>query len=206
MELKPIPSISEYRDPLHILLEYISEEASPDCDALLVHDGDLAQLDWIYDSASQDALQSDVALSHIRSLRPIVHNTRIDLPSARNSASADTESTWVATLSNTFEQQRELHVSLSLHVKTSSIQHISRGSVGDPVRDLNNYLQGHPSGNLTSQLSWELMQEGLSHELTYNAYAKFRGVEIGHGCGASKSLAKREAAVQALQRLKTASL
>ncbi|KAH9029313.1 hypothetical protein EDB83DRAFT_2654975 [Lactarius deliciosus] len=214
MVLKPIPSIpestfwiSKYRDPLHTILEYISEEAPPDCDVLLVHDDDLAQFDGIY---PLNALEPDVVLSYVRSLKATIHNTRIgahpkDLPSARHSASAGTESAWVATLSNIFEKQypsSTSSASQSLHVNTTSIRHIPKGGGGIPVRDLNNYLQGHPTGNLTLHLSWVMRQEGPSHMVTYYVIAKLRGVEIGHGRGPSMAMAKSEAALQALQHLK----
>ncbi|KAN0128218.1 hypothetical protein V8E53_013984 [Lactarius tabidus] len=69
----------------------------------LVHDDDLARLDGIFDRTGlPDGLQSDVLLSHIRSLKPTIHNARIDIFPARNGASANTESAWVATLSNVF--------------------------------------------------------------------------------------------------------
>ncbi|KAH9174151.1 hypothetical protein EDB89DRAFT_1884328, partial [Lactarius sanguifluus] len=45
VELVQIPSVPEYRDPLHILLEYIAKEAPPNCEMVLVHDDDLARLD-----------------------------------------------------------------------------------------------------------------------------------------------------------------
>ncbi|KAN0135134.1 hypothetical protein V8E53_007025 [Lactarius tabidus] len=44
VELLPISTVPEYRDPLHILLEYIAE-STPGCDIVLVHDDDLVQLD-----------------------------------------------------------------------------------------------------------------------------------------------------------------
>ncbi|KAH8993660.1 cytochrome P450 [Lactarius deliciosus] len=74
---------------------------------LLVHDDDLARLDEVYDRTPLDTV-----LSHIRGLKPTVHSVRIDpkdISSARNSASADTESAWVATLSNIFEKQCGFH-------------------------------------------------------------------------------------------------
>ena len=72
-----------------------------------------------------DGFQSDLMSSHIRSLKPAVHNARIgelfqfrnfslthtvgahlkDMSSARNSTSTDTESAWVATLSPIFEKR-----------------------------------------------------------------------------------------------------
>ncbi|KAF8260322.1 hypothetical protein EI94DRAFT_1811875 [Lactarius quietus] len=76
-ELMPITELPEYRDPLHLLLEYIAEEAPPDCDMALVHDDDLARLDGICDISTLDGLQSDVMLCHIRSLQPAVHSARI---------------------------------------------------------------------------------------------------------------------------------
>ena len=46
----------------------------------------------------------------------------------------------------------------------------------DPVRDLNNYLMGHPSGNLARFLSWALDQSGPDHQKTHNATAKCESV------------------------------
>ncbi|KAH8993421.1 hypothetical protein EDB92DRAFT_401933 [Lactarius akahatsu] len=43
MELVSIPSITESRDPLHVLLDYITTRA-PDCDMALVHDDDLERI------------------------------------------------------------------------------------------------------------------------------------------------------------------
>ncbi|KAH8982540.1 hypothetical protein EDB86DRAFT_328722 [Lactarius hatsudake] len=51
MELVPISTVPEYRDPLHILLEYVAESA-PDCDMVLVHDDDLARLDGFGDDTT----------------------------------------------------------------------------------------------------------------------------------------------------------
>ncbi|KAI9428700.1 caspase domain-containing protein [Lactarius indigo] len=104
-ELIPIPTVPEYRDPLHILLKYIAEKAPPNCDMVLVHDDALARLHGIYDGTPLDGLRSDVVLSHVRNLKPAVYNARIDLSSAGKSASADTESVCVATLSNIFEKR-----------------------------------------------------------------------------------------------------
>jgi len=78
--------------------------------------------------------------------------------------------------------------------------------MADPVRDLNNALQGYPTGNLTPQLSWEERVEGPNHQVTHFATAKFRGVDVGRGRGVSKGVAKREAAIQALQNLKAAGI
>ncbi|KAH9071597.1 hypothetical protein EDB83DRAFT_259615 [Lactarius deliciosus] len=81
------------------------------------------------------------------------------------------------------------------------IQHLI--AMSDPVRNLNNYLQAHPSGNLTPQFSWEMSKEGPNHQITHHAIAKFRGVEVGRGKGVSMGLAKRDAANIALQCLRT---
>ena len=117
---------------------------------VLIHDDDLAQLGGIYESTvgrcfkeetvvlmysyfqQLDSIQSNVMLSHIRSPKLTVYNSRIgellqyrnfsithsggiypkDLSSADSSASTgpDTESTWVATLSNIFEMRSRFHV------------------------------------------------------------------------------------------------
>ncbi|KAI9454401.1 hypothetical protein BJY52DRAFT_729609 [Lactarius psammicola] len=62
VELIPIPAIPEYRDPLHILLEYIAEE-TPNCDMVLVHDDDLAQLDGIHKGSTGRRHTSTVVLT-----------------------------------------------------------------------------------------------------------------------------------------------
>jgi len=71
----------------------------------------------------------------------------------------------------------------------------------DPVRDLNNYLQGHPGGNLTRYLSWAMNEDGPDHQRTHYATAKFNGRDIGFGRGLSKGRAKSEAAERALKYL-----
>ncbi|KAN0126265.1 C2 domain containing protein [Lactarius tabidus] len=120
-----VPStLPEYQDPLHILLEYIAEEAPLDCDMLLVHDDDLVQLEGIFDSAPLAALRH-LVLSYLRNIEPILHVARIDLPSACNKASVDAESasSCVATLSNVFDKQSPsptLSASFSSQVKMSS--------------------------------------------------------------------------------------
>ncbi|KAH9983197.1 hypothetical protein BJV74DRAFT_47364 [Russula compacta] len=72
----------------------------------------------------------------------------------------------------------------------------------DPVRDLNNFLQGLPGGNLAKDLNWVLQREGPEHGVTYHITAIFRGVTVGVGHGTSKGAAKRDASVQALQYLR----
>ena len=46
----------------------------------------------------------------------------------------------------------------------------------DPVRDLNNYLHDHPSGNLMPFFSWDLNQSGPDHQKIHYATAKCESV------------------------------
>jgi Double-stranded RNA binding motif len=90
----------------------------------------------------------------------------------------------------------------------------------DPVRDLNNFLQGQPGGNATRDFKWLSAREGPEHDTVYHvtavckhcdnisllfihSYTKVRGVNVGVGHGSTKSIAKRNAALQALEYLKT---
>ncbi len=93
--------------------------------------------------------------------------------------------------------------------------------MADPVRDLNNFLQGQPEGNATKDLQWLLTTEGPQHDTIYHvtAVCKYtlwgsplfsihsctivRGVHVGVGHGPTKGIAKRDASVQALEYLKT---
>ena len=104
-----------------------------------------------------DGLRSYTVLGHIRSLKPAIHNARIgelfqhcdlsfthsegaqpkDMPSSHNSASAVTESSWVATLSNIFDKRREfLHVKTPLPQEHSRPQERSRRHSGYPLPTL----------------------------------------------------------------------
>jgi hypothetical protein len=95
--------------------------------------------------------------------------------------------------------------------------------MADPVRDLNNYLQGQP-GNLTREFKWTSMKEGPVHGTIYHVTAVcehslrdvpsvffwfliickiVRDVNIGVGHGSSMSAAKREASMQALDYLRS---
>ncbi|KAH9025516.1 hypothetical protein EDB85DRAFT_1893826 [Lactarius pseudohatsudake] len=81
MELVPVPAVpelSKYRDPLHILLGFIAEEA-PHCEMVLVHDNDLAELHGIYDGTSIESLQPDAMLSHFRSAELKIHEKLFEL-------------------------------------------------------------------------------------------------------------------------------
>ncbi|KAH8991276.1 hypothetical protein EDB92DRAFT_1946072 [Lactarius akahatsu] len=92
-------------------------------------------------------------------------------------------------------------VARSVCVKITSMRYIPDGR--DPVRDLNNYLSGHPAGYLTPHLSFEMRQYGPNSQATHDAIAKFRGVEISRGKGLTIGSARRMAAVSALQHLET---
>ena len=41
----------------------------------------------------------------------------------------------------------------------------------DPVRDLNNFLQGQPEGNLTQDFKWSSTKEGPEHDALYHVTA-----------------------------------
>ena len=41
----------------------------------------------------------------------------------------------------------------------------------DPVRDLNNFLQGRPEGNLTKDFKWSSTKEGPEHDALYHVTA-----------------------------------
>jgi len=94
VELISIPAVPKYRDPLHVIIDYIAEER-PNCDAVIVHDDDLALLDALGDGASLESLQQDVVLSCLRSSKPAVHE-------AASRTSDGTEILTVASLSASF--------------------------------------------------------------------------------------------------------
>jgi hypothetical protein len=90
--------------------------------------------------------------------------------------------------------------------------------MADPVRDLNNFLQGQPGGSATKDFKWHSKREGPEHDTVYHVTAickrtlrslgyifylctTVRGVNIGVGHGPSMGLAKRNASVQALEYL-----
>ncbi|KAI0306876.1 hypothetical protein B0F90DRAFT_1665249 [Multifurca ochricompacta] len=75
--------------------------------------------------------------------------------------------------------------------------------MADPVRDLNNFLQGQPGGSLTKDFMWVSKKEGPEHGAIYHVTAIFRGVHVGVGHGSSIGSAKRDASVQALEYLRS---
>ncbi|KAF8270951.1 hypothetical protein EI94DRAFT_1797553 [Lactarius quietus] len=66
------------------------------------------------------------------------------------------------------------------------------------VDDLNNWLERSPEGNVAHELGWAMTQEGPIDQTIYRATAKFRGVTLGEGQGASREVAKGVASKQAL--------
>ncbi|KAF8464971.1 hypothetical protein DFH94DRAFT_699030 [Russula ochroleuca] len=74
--------------------------------------------------------------------------------------------------------------------------------MADPVRDLNNFLQGQPGGSATKDFKWNLSKEGPEHDTVYHVTAIFRGVNVGVGHGSSMGSAKRNASMQALEYLR----
>ncbi|KAI9459912.1 hypothetical protein BJY52DRAFT_1211681 [Lactarius psammicola] len=106
-ELISIPAVPKYRDPLHIILQYIAE-AAPNCDMVIVHDDDLALLDGLGYGTSREALQPDVELSYLRSSKPLIHEVLFgsdELLPDNNSPVADAEAIRVATLSAIYQKQ-----------------------------------------------------------------------------------------------------
>ena len=43
--------------------------------------------------------------------------------------------------------------------------------MADPVRDLNNFLQGQPGGSVTKDFKWNLTKEGPEHDTVYHVTA-----------------------------------
>ena len=91
--------------------------------------------------------------------------------------------------------------------------------MADPVRDLNNFLQGQPGGSATKDFQWLLTKEGPEHDTIYHITAvckpplqqpldfihsctTVRGANVELGHGSTKGIAKHNASVQALEYLK----
>jgi len=94
--------------------------------------------------------------------------------------------------------------------------------IADPIRDLNNFLQRQPGGNMTKDFKWSFLKEGPEHDALYHVtavckhsfcdkapffqqlkYTTVQGVNIGVGHGPSKRAGKRTASVQALEYLRS---
>jgi len=66
----------------------------------------------------------------------------------------------------------------------------------DYAVELNNLLQGHPTGNLTKYFQYVMSREGRDDAPVHIATAMFRDVEYAVGRGVNKGAAKRDAARQ----------
>ncbi|KAH9960444.1 hypothetical protein BC827DRAFT_1268156 [Russula dissimulans] len=69
----------------------------------------------------------------------------------------------------------------------------------DYAVELNNFLQGHPTGDLTQFFHYAMTRDGPNHSVTHVAHAMFRGNSYGEGRGKKMGVAKREAAMHALE-------
>ncbi|KAI0290366.1 hypothetical protein BC826DRAFT_970466 [Russula brevipes] len=67
--------LSKYRDPLHLLVNYIAERAS-DCDMVLVHDDDLKRIDGLGGGTSSDVLQPDMMMNILRKSNLDIYKAR----------------------------------------------------------------------------------------------------------------------------------
>ena len=58
----------------------------------------------------------------------------------------------------------------------------------DPIRDLNNFLQGQPEGNLTRDFKWNSTKQGPEHDALYHVTAVCK---YSHFDGASPFFLKK---------------
>jgi len=100
-----VPADADYQDPLHVLLEYIAEQA-PDCDMALVHDDDLGCIDV---ASQETVLQPGALIAHFRDHAPAIRRFRCELlPGNGSGSEAEAAIATVATLSNVaFEAPHE---------------------------------------------------------------------------------------------------
>ncbi|KAI9447463.1 hypothetical protein H4582DRAFT_1894038 [Lactarius indigo] len=158
VELLSTPAAPEYRDPLHIVLEYIAEKA-PHCDMALIHDNDLILLDGFARDTSLETFQPDMVLRHLRRLEPEVHDVTFGLggslpvpdfsishrsgiytkdpSSCSKSANTDGDTFRVATLSTIFRGRSPSPTSFASH---QSLDWISETT----CTESDNLSQSHP--------------------------------------------------------------
>ncbi|KAI9441134.1 hypothetical protein BJY52DRAFT_504602 [Lactarius psammicola] len=65
VEVEPMATVPEYRDPLHVLLDYIAERA-PHCDFVLVHDDDMERVLRVGDGNSLETLQPAEIMDYLQ--------------------------------------------------------------------------------------------------------------------------------------------
>jgi len=104
MKLVLISGVTEYRDPLHHLLDYIAE--STDCDMVLIHDDDLERIDGIGDATT---LRSDVLMDLLRRSDIEICKVDCNLSPSSGHSNTDTGVIKVALLSMIFQNWRSLH-------------------------------------------------------------------------------------------------
>jgi len=90
VELVSIPSVAQYRDPLHQIIDYVSER-TPDCDMVLVHDDDLAKVDGIGDGILWENLQHGVVSDLLQNSDKQVHMASCDLSPVSSSPNTNTD-------------------------------------------------------------------------------------------------------------------
>ncbi|KAH9038288.1 hypothetical protein EDB84DRAFT_1437254 [Lactarius hengduanensis] len=73
-EVVSIPSVTEYQDPLDVLLEYIAKRA-PHCEMALVHDDDLERILGVGDRASLEIFKPDVVMDYLERSKPEIEST-----------------------------------------------------------------------------------------------------------------------------------
>ncbi|KAH9070983.1 hypothetical protein EDB83DRAFT_2673770 [Lactarius deliciosus] len=96
-EVISIPSVTEYQDPLHVLLDYIAKRA-PNCDMALVHDDDLERILGVGDSACLELSKPDMVMDYLERSKLEIVESR-PLPTDDQSPGTDTERMTVAMLS-----------------------------------------------------------------------------------------------------------
>jgi len=87
---RPSSKVPKYRDPLHQLLDYISER-TPDCDMVVVHDDDLARVDGISDNISLKNFQHGMVMELLRKSNKEIHLVSCDLSPVSSSLNTDTD-------------------------------------------------------------------------------------------------------------------
>ncbi|KAI9508708.1 hypothetical protein F5148DRAFT_1193633 [Russula earlei] len=124
-------------------------------------------------------------------------------PAKRNAAreALDIRENYICEISLNISKCQYILDSLMEYFRANGIPDRHEGD-STPVRDLQNYLRGHPGGSLVPWFSWSVSQTGPDHQKIYHATALFDGSDIGRGEGASVENAKTLAAIYALRYLR----
>ncbi|KAH9989451.1 hypothetical protein BJV77DRAFT_684089 [Russula vinacea] len=101
-EVISVPAMTEYHDPLHLLIEYIAERAS-DCDMVLAHDDDLKMIDGLGHDTSLETLEPDVMIELLQRSNIKIDKVSWDLSQSDDGPSTDTSVVKVAMLSMTLQ-------------------------------------------------------------------------------------------------------